>query len=387
MHKLIRVTTASMSFKFLIKGQARFLNQFFNVIAVTGDCDYSNEIKEIEGVDCNVIKMKRNISLIKDLISVFKLYIFFRNEKPQIVHSITPKAGLLSMFAAYFAGVPIRVHTYTGLIFPSKSKIKRQILIIAEKLLCYFATNIYSDGNGVKNDLINYRITKKKIKVISKGSIDGLNHDFFNKKLISTKIKKEILSKLNISNNEFIFIYVGRLVKDKGINELVFAFNELSKSYKKTKLIMVGAFENNLDPLNNNTLKLINENKQIVLTGLVNDVRPYFSISNVFVFPTYREGFPITVMEAGSMSLPSIVTDINGCNEIIKNNVNGLIIPSKNVSLLKKKMIELIENQVLYKKISQNARKIIIKNYNQKQIRKTLVEEYSKLLKDLKSQI
>ena len=155
MHKLIRVTTASMSFKFLIKGQARFLNQFFNVIAVTGDCDYSNEIKEIEGVDCNVIKMKRNISLIKDLIFVFKLYIFFRNEKPQIVHSITPKAGLLSMFAAYFAGVPIRVHTYTGLIFPSKSKIKRQILIIAEKLLCYFATNIYSDGNGVKNDLIN----------------------------------------------------------------------------------------------------------------------------------------------------------------------------------------------------------------------------------------
>jgi len=136
-------------------------------------------------------------------------------------------------------------------------------------------------------------------------------------------------SKLGIKKNDFVFIFVGRIVSDKGINELVEAFDKFSNTYKNVKLLLVGPYENELDPISKETNFLINYNKKIIALGDQNDVRPFFSIANLLVFPSYREGFPNVVLQACSMGIPSIVTDINGCNEIIENNVNGIIIPVK----------------------------------------------------------
>lgn len=383
MHKIIRVTTPSLSFKVLMKGQTRHISKFYNVTPVCGDYEFANDIKVNEGLDCHVIPMKRNISIVNDIISIIKLFIFFKKKKPEIVHSITPKAGLLSMIAAYFAGVPIRLHTYTGLIFPSKTNFKKQVLIFTDKVTCYFATSIYSDGNGVKKDLINHGITKKRVKVLNNGSLDGVDINFFNKISVSSKLINKLQIDLNISKKDFVFIYVGRLVTDKGINELVTAFNELSKKYLNIKLLLVGPFEKKLDPLNNSTLDLIKSNKQIISTGFQDDVRPYFSISDVFILPSYREGFPTTVLQAGSMGLPSIVTNVNGCNEIIKHNINGLIIPSKNISSLKNSMLELYKNTKLYNNLHKKSRKMIKNNYNQDLVRDNLIIEYTQLLDNI----
>ena len=145
-------------------------------------------------------------------------------------------------------------------------------------------------------------------------------------KLFSINDKEDLKTNLGIKDIDFVFIFVGRIVSDKGINELVEAFDKISLVEENIKLLLVGPFEDELDPLQKKTKLLINNNDKIILVGYQNDVRPYFSISNCLVFPSYREGFPNVVMQAGAMKLPSIVSDINGCNEIIENNINGLVI-------------------------------------------------------------
>src|SRR5690606_23303641 len=147
-------------------------------IAISSSGPMLDEVADREGVSIQSVEMERDISPLKDLVSLFCLYYKFKKEKPDIVHSITPKAGLLSMIAAKFAGIPIRMHTFTGLIFPSKSGLKQRTLIYMDRLLCWAATNIYPEGNGVKNDLINYNITSKPMKVLANGNVNGIDTSF-----------------------------------------------------------------------------------------------------------------------------------------------------------------------------------------------------------------
>lgn len=394
-HKLIRTATIPASLNFLLKGQLSFLNQYFQVIAVSGEDENLQEVKEREGVRVYSIEMQRKISPIKDLISLVKLYLYFRKEKPLIVHSITPKSGLLTMLAGKLAGVPIRMHTFTGLIFPSKKGMMQKLLIQMDRLLCWAATNVYPEGQGVKNDLIDYRITSKPLKVIANGNVNGIDLNFFSPNQISKIQKSELKKQLGIKENDFVFVFVGRLVGDKGINELVKAFHNISSSHYPTfppsqcptlsesqcpKLLLVGAKESDLDPLQPETLHLIEENDNIIEVGFQSDVRPYFAISDVLVFPSYREGFPNVVMQAGAMELPTIVSNINGCNEIIVEGENGLIIPVKNTEQLEEKMAELLNDKALFSYLKSNSRRMITESYEQSVVWNALLDEYRKLL-------
>ena len=380
MKKIIRTSTISLSLDLLLKGQLSFLNDYFNIIAVSGEDEHLKNVSKREGVRIVNVEMQRQISPFKDFISLYKLYKTFKREKPFIVHSITPKAGLLSMIASYFAGVPIRVHTFTGLIFPSKKGVMKEILIFMDKMLCYFATNIYPEGQGVKNDLIKYKITSKSLKIIANGNVNGIDIAFFSPTQIANEQKQQLRKELNVKESDFVFVFVGRLVRDKGINELVLAFSKLENS--NVKLLLVGSQEFDLDPLLPNTLNEIKINTNIISVGFQNDVRPYFAISNCLVFPSYREGFPNVVMQAGAMELPSIVSDINGCNEIIVQNENGIIIPVKDVESLKLAMIKLKEDEVLYQKLKQNSRLMIVSRYEQSVVWNALLNEYNTLLKE-----
>lgn len=403
--KVIRTSTIAVSLNYLLKGQLEFLNKEFEVIAVSGNDEHLKEVALREKVSVHAIEMQRQISPLKDLISLIKLYFYFKKEQPQIVHSITPKAGLLSMLAAKYAGVPVRMHTFTGLIFPTKEGFLKKVLIFMDKMLCKHATHIYPEGNGIKNDLINYKITNKPLKIIANGNVNGIDVDYFNVKQVSAEQQNKLKNDLGILPEDFVFIFVGRLVGDKGINELVEAFGKLEIRDQKLgsgdqglesdkqlapisnfqypisryKLLLVGPLEAELDPLLPETLKSIEENSNIISVGFQKAVRSYFSIANALVFPSYREGFPNVVMQAGAMGLPSIVTDINGCNEIIIENHNGLIIPVKNTRAIFEAMKELVENKVLYSKLKQNSRKRIVDNYEQKVVWKAILEEYREL--------
>lgn len=378
--KLFRTSTIPLSLNVLLKGQLKFLSQKFEVTAISGAGKDLEEIKEREGVNIHPVEMQRQISPLKDLISLVNLFFYFKKEKPQIVHSITPKAGLLSMLAAKLAGVPIRMHMFTGLIFPTRTGFMQKILIWMDRLLCWAATNIYPEGEGVKTDLIKYKITSKPLKIIANGNVNGIDTQYFSKDYFLEKQLRELKYKLGISEEDFVFVFVGRLVKDKGINELVEAFSKLKT--QNSKLLLVGSFEQELDPLLPETIKEIEQNKNIIAVGFQKDVRPYFAISNALVFPSYREGFPNVVMQAGAMELPAIVSDINGCNEIIVNDQNGIIVPAKNVITLQQQMVRLTQDAQLYNNLKENARKMIIDRYSQDLVWNELLKEYQQLIKE-----
>ena len=160
---------------------------------------------------------------------------------------------------------------------------------------------------------------------------------------------------------------------------MIEAFKKLNKSFVNTKLLLVGPFETKLDPLLPVSLIEISENKSIISVGYQNDVRPYFAISNALVFPSYREGFPNVVMQAGAMGLPSIVSNINGCNEIIIENQNGIIIPVKNTMAIFDAMKKMVENAAFYNQLKENSRKRIVDNYEQKVVWNAILNEYKKL--------
>ena len=381
--KLIRTSTVAMSLDLLLKGQLAFLNEYFNVIAVSGEDYHLLQVIEREKVNTVSITIKREISILHDLISLVKLYLLFKKEQPLIVHSITPKAGLLSMVAAYFAGVPIRIHTFTGLIFPSKTGVMKRLLITMDRILCKFATHIYPEGQGVKTDLLRFKITTKPLKVLANGNINGIDLEYFNSENIPKKTLQELRISFGIEPNDFVFIFIGRLVTDKGINELIAAFSKLSKVKNNIKLLLVGPLEKEKNPISKEALFEIQHNSKIISTGYQDEVRDYFALANVLVFPSYREGFPNVVLQAGAMGLPSIVSNINGCNEIIINNYNGIIIPIKNEITIFDAMQLLLEDEMIYHSLQTNARLSIENRYNQQLVWKALLEEYKILTQNV----
>jgi len=378
MVKIIRSSTVPLSLNVLLKGQLRFLSNKFEVIGLSSFGDDLTETRVREGIEVIGVNMKRGISPINDIVSLVKLYLIFRKEKPTIVHSITPKAGLLCMLASNFAKVPIRMHTFTGLIFPSKTGIFQKILIFFDKVLCWSSTNIYAEGKGVLNDLTKYKITAKPIKIIGNGNVNGIDSKYFSNDAVDFDSKELLKKDLNIVSDDFVFVFVGRIVSDKGINELIKAFSMFEDL--KLKLILVGAPEEHLDPLKKETNELIKNNKRILTVGFQKDVRPYLAISNVLVFPSYREGFPNVVLQAGAMELPSIVTDINGSNEIVFDGKNGLIVPPRNFIKLYEAMKEIYNNIDLYNNLKNNSRNAIVDKFNQQFVWTSLLNEYNKLI-------
>lgn len=384
--KIIRISTIPLSLNILLKGQLRFLSKFFEVIGISSSGEDLEEVHQREGIKTIAVDMERGISPLKDIISLFKLYKQFKREKPIIVHSITPKAGLLSMLAGKMTGIPVRIHTFTGLIFPTKTGLIQRVLIAMDRLLCWSATNIYPEGNGVKNDLINYKITSKPLKVLAEGNVNGIDLDYYNPSRISETQRKNLKQQLGIKKEVFVFIFVGRLVGDKGINELVQAFKQtLSHSNPQTsKLLLVGPLESELDPLQPEILTEIETNPDIISVGYQKDVRPYFAIADVLVFPSYREGFPNVVIQAGAMELPSIVSDINGCNEIVVKEKNGIIIPAKDSEALFWAMQKIMNDKSYYEQLKANVRPMIESRYEQKVVWGALLEEYNQLIEKYK---
>lgn len=375
--KLIRTSTVPESLNSFCKDLLSELSQEgYEVIALSSPGDALVEIERRESIRTIAVPMQRHISPLKDIVSLLRLIKVFRKEKPDMVHSITPKAGLLSMMAAWICRVPVRLHTFTGLIFPTATGLEQKILIFTDRITCACATHIIPEGEGVKNDLINYRITKKPLKVLGFGNIKGIDLDKFNPELPEVRSAAAKIRKDGI----FTFIFIGRLIRYKGINELVKAFVALHKEIPETRLVLVGKYEQKLYPLCVETINEINNNEAIEAVGQQSDVRPWLAVADVFVFPSYREGFPNVVIEAGAMGLPSIVTDINGSREIIRKDQNGVIIPSKDAEALLSAMKCFVENPELVARLRKNARKMVADRFEQSFVRQCLKDYYKEII-------
>lgn len=381
MQKIIRVTTVPISLGKLLQGQLKFMSQYYDIIGVSGKGEGQLDmVSQNEGVRVIPVEMTRKITPIKDLKAVYRLYKVFKKEKPQIVHSHTPKAGTLSMLAAKLAGVPHRLHTIAGLPLLEATGAKRVLLDTVEKATYTCATKIYPNSSGL-NDIIiaNKYTSSKKLKVIANGSSNGIDTSFFDPGLYTKEENLKLSESLGIKSTDTVIIYVGRLVKDKGIHELIDAFKKLNTVSATVKLLLVGTYEKDLDPLSPDTEEEINTNPNIITVGWQNDVRPYFAISDILAFPSYREGFPNVVMQAASMGLASVVTDINGCNEIITEGINGKIIPVKDAEQLFQNLKMLVEDKPQRDTLAGNARESITSRYERKVVWEALLEEYRTL--------
>lgn len=352
----------------------RELSQNNEVVAVSSPLPELELVAQREGVRTIGVKMERHISPIKDFKALCQLVRVFRRERPWLVHSMTPKAGLLCMVAAWVARVPKRVHTFTGLVWPTATGLTRLVLKTTDRILCACATHIIPEGNGVKNDLINGRITRKPLRVLANGNVRGID-------LIHYARTPEVMNKAKEirRNDRFTFVFIGRVVRDKGIHELVEAFVKLNKVNPDTRLLLVGRFEPQLDPLSPCIQQIIDSHESIEAVGSQTDVRPWLAASDVLVFPSYREGFPNVVIEAGAMGLPSIVTDINGCNEIIVERENGVIVPPRDASALHDAMSMIYADKNEREAMAANAREMVAERFDCLIVRHALYDFYDSL--------
>ena len=375
---IIRATTVPLSLNAFCNGMLKELSEKYEVVALSSPGNELEEVAKREGVRTIEVPMERRISLVKDIKALIKMIRVFHKEKPTMVHSMTPKAGFLCMIAGLLTSVPVRVHTFTGLVWPTETGLKRRLLMFTDRLTCACATHIIPEGEGVKKDLIAGSITKKPLKVLGYGSVKGIDLKQF---IITDELKAK---SEKLRSNTFTFLFVGRIVKDKGTNELVEAFDKLSEIID-ARLWLVGPYEDSIDPISERSRELIEKNPAIESLGAKygDDLLSYYAASDCFVFPSYREGFPNTVIEAGAMNLPSIVTDINGSREIIVDGKNGVIVPSQDTDALFDAMLNMIKDNEGRKRMAGNARKMVEDRFEQGFVRKCLYDYYDRILQNI----
>lgn len=378
--KIIRCATVNTSIDF-VTGMIPYLSAHYELLLLSSPGPYLTDISKKYGLEYYEVPMERRMSPLKDLVSLFRLIKVFYKERPFLVHSMTPKAGLLCMMAAWITRVPLRIHTFTGLVWPTANGLSRKLLMTTDRLTCAFASHVIPEGQGVLNDLKNNHITTKEMRVLGFGNVQGVDMERFDPARVKVH-SAELKQQLGL-NTGFTFVFVGRIVGDKGINELVSAFERLLSKYPSTKLMLIGRKEDN-DPISSNTQNRIDEIDNILELGPIynDDLLAHYTAADCLVFPSYREGFPNTVLEAGALGLPSIVTDINGSREIIVDGKNGLIVPSKNAEALYDAMLKMIENPDETQMMASNAREMIASRFDCHFVRQCLYDFYDEIIKE-----
>ena len=344
----------------------------YHMVAVTSPGPELDDLRDKDGFRCVGVPMCRHVSLASDLKSLVRLITVFSKERPWVVHSMTPKAGLLCMVAAWLTRVPVRMHTFTGLVWPTATGLKRRVLMMTDRITCACATHVIPEGRGVMDDLRRGGITRKPMRVLGYGNVMGVDMARFSPERFAQCKRSSV----------FTFLFVGRIVRDKGINELVAAFVRLHADHPATRLVLVGNYERSLDPVSDDTQRLIDTSEAIETVGHKEGdelVRAY-AAADCFVMPSYREGFPNTVLEAGAMGLPSIVTDINGSREIVENGENGLVVPPRDAVALHDAMERMLTDAATRQRMARAACPMIASRFDRDFVLRCQIEFYREVM-------
>lgn len=377
---LIRITTVPMAFKVLLAGQPKFMSENgFKVIMISADGKEIADVKKMEGCEHIIVPMTRSITPFKDVISFFKLRSVLKKYKPEIVHTHTPKAGLLGMLAAKSLGVKVRIHTVAGLPLIIETGFKRLLLMLTERLTYWAANYVWPNSRSMMNFIIDKRLASLgKLSIIENGSTNGVDLDKFSKRNLNEEIKNKIQSSLPKTSTIKI-LCVGRIVKDKGIEELINVFKKLQIDYS-LHLILVGPFEPDLDPLSVHTIDAINNNNAITHISWSDEIEYYMDAADIFVHPSHREGFPNVILQAGAMHLPVICSNIPGNSDIIQNEKTGLMFEVNNENDFYNKLKFAIASKEKTEQIADTFFKEVNELYNRKKIHQTILNTYNLLL-------
>ena len=380
--KLIRITTIPMALHVLLPGQMKFMSENgFEVVMISAGGENLDKVIKSEKCRHITAPMTRKITPLQDLKCLIQLIKIFRKEKPDIVHSHTPKAGLLGMLAARISGIKIRIHTVAGLPLIEESGVKYALLKQIERITYSAANHVWPNSNSLYDFIKENNLVKEnKLKVIGKGSTNGVSSRRFNKDALDKGFLEVIKEKINYDPANIYLLCIGRLVKHKGIVELVNVFLSLKKNNSHLRLILVGVYEASLDPLPDTTVKEILNNPSIINVGWSDDAEYYMGLAHYFVFPSYREGFPNVLLEAGAIQLPIICSRIPGNTDIVTHNETGLLFEKKNAQDMYQQLKYALDNPEQMLSMAKRLQEYIRSYYERKMYWKILLEEYNKLI-------
>lgn len=331
-----------------------------------------------EEVNLKNVPIQRNISLYLDLKALCILILFFNKKRFSIVHSVSPKAGLLSAIAGWVSQRPNRLHTFTGQVWSTKKGFRRWILKLLDKIIVFLNTKILVDSISQQDFLVKENVLSKNTSIVlGLGSISGVDTQRF---IPSKEHRRFIRKELNIKNDSLIFLFVGRLKKEKGLFELVEAFKNLCKVQVNLALLIVGPDEENLKP---DLINNLGDKKEFIrFVEFTKTPEHFMAASDVFILPSYREGFGSVVVEAASCSLPSICSNIYGLIDTIKDNETGLLVPVRSSKLLEDAMLKLSYDADYRNQMGKNARNRVIKHFSHETITFAILKLYKGLLEE-----
>ena len=350
------------------------------VSIITSDDELSDKIKTIKGCDFKSLFIAREISLFSDIYTLVKLWNIFRKEKFDIVHSTTPKAGLLCAIAAKFAGVPVCIHTFTGQPWVTMKGIKKVLVKWSDKLIATLNTQCYADSPSQCDFLIkNKIISTNKLNVIGSGSLAGVDIQRFSNDNFSEEDTIKLKANYSIDPNAKIILFVGRVTREKGIFDLIKAVKKLIENGVNVYLLVLGPFEqNNEENVCSFGEKLCGD--RIIFVGFNNEPERFMFASDLLCLPSYREGFGTVVIEAASMGLPVVGTNIYGLKDAIINGETGVLVEPQNSKELTQALAQLLSNDTLRQKMGSRASARARMNFDSKQCNQLLIAEYKRLL-------
>lgn len=364
-----------------------FIFEFAKYMHKNGDYDITficnkdeNFAKELpDYIHYIPIKMERGIS-VGGIRACIQMWEIFRKNKYDLIQYSTPNASLYASIAGWLARVPVRLYCQWGLAYIGFSGIKRIIFKCEEKFVCKLSTWIEPDSRGNLRFCHEQKLYSTKIgSVVHKGSASGVSLKKFN---ISKKecYRNEIRKKYEIPEEGFVYGFVGRITGDKGINELLAATKNILKVYENVYVLMVGGMDRE-ESVNTKLYEWSKKNPHVIYCGSTNEVQKYMSAMDCYVMPSYREGFGLTVVEAGAMGIPVICTDIPGPTDAIHNGENGLIIEKKDIKGLEDAILKLYSDPKLAKELGQRGYDNVKENYEQTNLFKYILQDREALLK------
>ncbi|MGB6064076.1 MAG: glycosyltransferase family 4 protein [Desulfomonilaceae bacterium] len=378
--RLVLVTTVPLTLRSFFQGQITYLkNKGFDIHAVSSPGRDLNEFAQKEQVPIHGITMTRGISPFADVIAAARLWMLFMKIRPAVVHASTPKAGVLSMVAASFARVPVRFYTLHGIMTEIRSGPTKILLKILEWIACTLADQVLAVSRSVMDGVIGQSLCSGgKIKVLAHGScngIDALNR--FNPAGQDKTKMRGLRSHLLLDEKVIVIGFVGRLVKDKGIVELASAWERIKAGHDNVRLLMIGPKEPQ-DPVPPRILEKLGCDDRVAMPGFVSneELPAYYRIMDIVVLPTYREGFPYSILEASAMGLPVVASRVTGCVEAVVDGVTGILVPPRDVQSLVEAICTYVEDPELRVKHGQAGRDRVLAHFRQEPIWEALSEEY-----------
>jgi glycosyltransferase involved in cell wall biosynthesis len=347
----------------------------FRVTVVSSPGPLLDRLASSEKVEVCALPMARRISLGSDLISLFRLWRLLRRLKPCMVEFSTPKAGLLGMLAARIAGVPVRVYLLRGLKLETASGLKRRILLMAERLAAASADVVVCNSHSLREKALFLRIAPAaKLLVLGAGSSNGVDTERFCPGL------SPVRQQLGLPGEIPVIGYVGRLTCDKGIVDLLQAFDQILATRPDGHLLLVGWFDEAEDALSASVRAQIEGHRQITVTGMVDSAEEYYRAMDVFVLPTWREGFPNVAIEAAATGIPVVTTDATGARDSVVPGVTGLLIPPGDPEAICRSVNSLLDAPDRREQMGRAARAWVLKNYTDTQVLGSMVDYYRGLI-------